>query len=64
VNVYTARWIKCADAKRLAEFENKAFDQLALDGADQLTYLAPSRVNLNLMLERWPDVEFRETREH
>jgi peptide chain release factor 3 len=27
-------------------------------------YLAPSRVNLELTMERWPGVEFRETREH
>jgi len=26
-------------------------------------YLAPSRVNLQLTQERWPDVSFRETRE-
>ncbi|MGM7310016.1 hypothetical protein ACOI3P_09800, partial [Acinetobacter baumannii] len=29
-----------------------------------LTYLAPSRVNLQIMQERWPDIEFRSTREH
>jgi peptide chain release factor 3 len=27
-------------------------------------YLAPSRVNLELTLERWPGIVFRETREH
>lgn len=64
INVVTARWIYCKDSKRLEEFKNKAFDQLALDGGDQLTYLAPSRVNLNLMMERWPEIEFCETREH
>ena len=36
---------------------------LALDGGGHLTYLAPSRVNLSLMEERWPDVLFRATRE-
>lgn len=64
INVITARWVYCKDAKRLEEFKTKAFDQLALDGGDQLTYLAPSRVNLNLMMERWPEIEFCETREH
>lgn len=64
INVYSARWIKCADNKRLEEFKNKAFDNLALDGGEQLTYLAPTRVNLNLMMERWPEIEFCETREH
>jgi peptide chain release factor 3 len=27
-------------------------------------YLAPTRVNLQLTIERWPDLDFRETREH
>lgn len=64
VSVVTARWIYCSDEKKLTEFKNKASDHLALDGSDQLTYLAPTRVNLNLMMERWPDIEFRTTREH
>ena len=64
VSVATARWIYCRDEKKLTEFKNKAFDYLALDGSDYLTYLAPTRVNLNLMIERWPDIEFRTTREH
>lgn len=64
VSVATARWIYSADAKRLAEFKNKAFDNLALDGSDNLTYLAPTRINLNLMMERWPEIEFKTTREH
>ncbi len=63
MNVYTARWIQCDDAKKLSQFKEKAFDHLALDNGDYLTYLAPTRVNLNLMIERWPDVEFHETRE-
>ncbi len=64
VSVATARWIYCKDPKKLEEFKNKAFDNLALDGSDNLTYLAPTRVNLNLMMERWPDIEFKTTREH
>lgn len=64
INVYTAHWVSCADAKRFEEFKVKAFDNLALDGGDQLTYLAPTRVNLNLIKERWPEVEFHQTREH
>ena len=64
VNVYTARWVYCEDAKKLAEFRAKAYENLALDHSGALVYLAPSRVNLQLTLERWPDVTFRETREH
>jgi peptide chain release factor 3 len=64
VNVVTARWVECADPKKLDEFEKKAHDNLAIDGAGNLTYLAPTRVNLELTRERWPEVSFRATREH
>lgn len=48
----------------LEQFRNKAFDNIALDIGDNLTCLAPSYVNLNLTIERWPDLDFRATREH
>ncbi|MFV0478351.1 MAG: peptide chain release factor 3 [Parahaliea sp.] len=64
VSVYTARWVYCDDARKLEEFRKKAADQLSIDGGGHLTYLAPTRVNLSLMEERWPDIEFRATREH
>ena len=64
VNVATARWVQCEDAKRLEEFRAKAIDNLALDNAGDLVYIAPTRVNLSLTIERWPDIEFRATREH
>lgn len=64
INVYTARWIECDDAKMLEDFKRKAAENIAIDGGGHLTYLAPTRVNLSLMEERWPDVQFRATREH
>lgn len=64
INVYTVRWISCKDSKKLEEFRNKASDNLAIDASGALSYLAPSRVNLGLMQERWPDIEFLKTREH
>jgi peptide chain release factor 3 len=64
VNVFTARWVYGKDPKKLEEFRTKAYDNLAMDHAGALVYLAPTRVNLQLTLERWPDLEFRETREH
>jgi len=45
-------------------FKKKAHDQLSLDGGGYLTYLAPSRVNLQIMQERYPDIVFSPTREH
>ena len=64
VNVYTARWVYGADAKKLEEFRSKAYEHVALDHSGALVYLAPTRVNLQLTLERWPDLVFQETREH
>jgi len=63
VNVSTARWIECADPKKLAEFRSRAEVNLAIDGGGHLTYLAPTRVNLTLNEEKWSDVQFRTTRE-
>jgi peptide chain release factor 3 len=56
--------VDCKDSVKLAEFRKKAHDNLAIDGGGYLTYLAPTRVNLSLMEDRWPEVEFRATREH
>ena len=64
INVATARWVICEDEKMLADFERKAFDNLALDHGERLVYIAPTRVNLNLTEERWPDIDFMQTREH
>ena len=64
VNVYTARWVYAQDPRKLEEFRAKAHDNLALDHSGALVYLAPTRVNLQLTEERWPGLEFRETREH
>ncbi len=64
VNVATARWVDSDDAKKFEEFKRKCTDNLAVDGGGHLTYLAPTRVNLNLSQERYPEVNFRATREH
>jgi peptide chain release factor 3 len=64
ISVYTARWVSAEDPRKLEEFRKKAADQLSIDGGGHLAYLAPTRVNLSLMEERWPDIEFRATREH
>jgi peptide chain release factor 3 len=63
VSVFTARWVG-GDERKLEEFRTKAYDNLAVDHAGALVYLAPTRVNLQLTLERWPDLKFSETREY
>ncbi len=64
ISVATARWVSCNDAIKLEAFRKKCFDNLALDGGDNLTYIAPTMVNLQLSQERYPDIDFRKTREH
>jgi peptide chain release factor 3 len=64
VNVSTARWVHCDDEKKMEEFREKNAMHLALDGAGELVYIAPTRVNLQLAQERWPMVRFANTREH
>jgi len=63
VNVQTARWVNCEDEKMLSDFSRQLQNNLAEDGAGELVYLAPSRVNLQLTEERWPDIRFAATRE-
>jgi peptide chain release factor 3 len=64
VPVSTARWIHTDDPKLLAQFRDKAAANLALDHAGELVYIAPSRINLELTQERWPQIRFSATREH
>ena len=63
-DVFSARWIICDDKNKLEAFKIECARYLALDNAGLLTYLAPSRVNLELAIERWPTVLFHDTREH
>lgn len=58
-----ARWVVCEDDKELRRFRDKAHENLVEDGDGQLVYQAPTRVNLNLTMERWPDVQFLAPRE-
>ncbi|MCH2159597.1 MAG: peptide chain release factor 3 [Oleiphilaceae bacterium] len=64
ISVATARWVDSDDTAAFEQFKKKCNDNLALDGGDNLTYIAPTMVNLQLATERHPDVNFRQTREH
>ena len=58
----TARWLRGSDTD-LKQLTDKYGYNVALDGANEYVYLAPTRVNLQLTEERFPDVRFLETRE-
>ena len=64
IAVTTARWLTSDDPKALQEIQDKVPQSIALDGGDNLTFLATSGVNLNLNMERYPKVKFSATREH
>lgn len=61
--IQQARWIQCEDDKMLGDFSKKLVANLARDHAGELVYLAPTRVNLQMSQERWPEVAFKATRE-
>jgi peptide chain release factor 3 len=63
VGVATARWVSGSD-KDIEQLKIKAGNNIAIDSAGMLTYLAPSMVNLKLTEERHPDLIFNSTREH
>ncbi|HMI76834.1 MAG TPA: peptide chain release factor 3 [Buchnera sp. (in: enterobacteria)] len=64
VNIVTARWITSTNIKTLNKFKEKYSSNLALDSEKQLTYIAPSFVNLNLTSLRYPEIIFSEIREY
>jgi len=64
ITVVTARWVIGDDAKKLEEFRRREVDRVAVDASGALVYLAPNMVLLNLTKERWPALQFAETREH
>jgi peptide chain release factor 3 len=64
IDYAAARWIACDNRERLAEFEKKCQANLARDAGGHLTYLASSEWRLGFIMEEWPDIEFRKTREH
>jgi peptide chain release factor 3 len=58
----TARWLRGKDTDLKAIADKYGFN-VALDGNEEYVYLAPNRVNLQMAQERYPDIEFLETRE-
>jgi len=63
INVATARWVSGSD-KDIDQLKIKAGNNIAIDSSGMLSYLAPSMVNLQLTMERHPNVIFLTTREH
>ena len=64
VTVHCARWVVADDPKKLKEFVDKNELRIAKDHYGELVYLASSAVNLAMAKERFPDVQFLDTRTH
>ncbi|NIO43899.1 MAG: peptide chain release factor 3 [Burkholderiales bacterium] len=64
MNFYAARWVTSKNAGKLVDFQKQLAANLALDASGSLAYLATSRPNLELTMERWPEIEFHSIREH
>ena len=59
-----ARWIDCDDKKMLDAFEKEHLSNLAHDAEERLAYLAPNEWRLGFVMDDWPGVTFRKTREY
>ncbi len=63
LTVAAARWVS-GPAEVIERLRERALSQLYLDGAGRLVYLAPTRVNLELTMERFPELRFHATQEY
>ncbi len=63
VPVSSARWVT-GPTSEVQRFRDKVSDGAAIDHSGALVYLASSRVKLDLIRERWPELTFSDTREH
>ena len=61
--IQTARWLVSEREADIESVKAHSPNNIAVDGAGQTAYLAPTLVNLQMAQERWPEVEFRPTRE-
>lgn len=63
-DIHTARWLGFPDETTRRNFEREQVLRLGRDVDDNLVYLASSRYNLEVTMEKWPKVVFHATREH
>ena len=63
VGIATARWVVSDNRLKFEDFKDYYRGDLALDAEGALAYLAPNPWKLESAEERYPEVEFRTTRE-
>ncbi|MDY0014001.1 MAG: peptide chain release factor 3 [Rhodocyclaceae bacterium] len=63
-DIYTARWLTFPDELTRRNFEREQAMRLGKDVDGNPVYLASTRYNLDVTMEKWPKVGFHATREH
>ncbi len=63
-SIATARWLTFPDEITRRDFERQQAGAMATDVDDNPVFLASSKYNLQVVMERWPKVGFHTTREH
>ena len=63
-DIHTARWLVFPDDLSRRNFEREQHARLGKDVDGNPVYLATSRYNLEVTMEKWPKVAFHATREH
>jgi peptide chain release factor 3 len=63
-DIHTARWLLFPDEPTQRQFMREQALRLGRDVDGNLVYLASSRYNLEITMEKWPKVAFHATREH
>ena len=63
-DIYTARWLTFPSEAMRRDFFREQSMRIGTDVDGNLVYLANSRYNLDVTMEKWPDVGFHATREH
>ncbi len=64
VEFHTARWLTSESNKELDAIKKRYPRFVAIDGDENLTFLAPSQWRLQQAEEEWPKITFQKTREH
>ena len=62
--IATARWLTWPDEATRRRFEREQAAALAVDVDGNPVFLATNKYNLQVTMERWPDIGFHATREH
>ncbi len=63
-DIHTARWLTFPDDGVRRQFERDQLARMALDVNGNPVYLATNRYNLELLMEKWPKIQFHASREH